>query len=37
MRMIAKWLKDVAVDFEANKDRVTAEVLALCEKYPLYE
>lgn len=37
MRMIAKWMKDIAVDFEGSKDRVTAEVLALCEKYPLYE
>ncbi|MBQ1230167.1 MAG: serine hydroxymethyltransferase, partial [Clostridia bacterium] len=37
MRMIARWMKDIAVDFEGNKDRVTAEVLALCEKYPLYE
>ena len=37
MKMIAKWLKDIAVDFEGNKDRVTAEVQALCAKYPLYE
>ena len=32
MKMIAKWLKDIAVDFEGNKDRVTAEVQALCSK-----
>ena len=37
MRQIAKWLKDVAVDFEGNRERVTAEVKALCAKYPLYE
>ena len=37
MKMIAKWLRDVAVDFEANRERVTAEVMALCKKYPLYE
>ena len=37
MKMIAKWLKDIAVDFEGNKDRVTAEVQALCAKYPLYD
>ena len=37
MKMIAKWLKDIAVDFEGNKDRVCAEVQALCAKYPLYE
>ncbi len=37
MKMIAKWMKDVAVDFEGNRERVTKEVMALCEKYPLYE
>ena len=36
MRMIAKWMKTVATDFEANKDRISAEVMALCEKYPIY-
>ena len=35
--MIAKWMKDIAVDFEGNRDRVKAEVEALCEKYPIYE
>ena len=37
MKMIAKWLKDIAVDFEGNRERVAAEVSALCEKYPLYD
>ena len=37
MKMIAKSLKDIAVDFEGNKDRVTAEVQPLCAKYPLYD
>ena len=37
MRKIAKWLRDVAVDFEGNRERVTAEVKELCAKYPLYE
>ena len=37
MRQIAKWLKDVAVDFEGNRERVTAEVKELCAQYPLYE
>ena len=37
MKMIAKWMKDIAVDFESNKERVSAEVQALCAKYPLYE
>ncbi len=36
MRLIARWIKDVAVDFEAQKDRVSAEVQALCEKFPIY-
>ena len=37
MVMIAKWIKDIITDFEGNKERVTKEVLALCEKYPIYE
>jgi len=36
MHMIAKWIKDITVDFEGNKDRVLSEVKALCEKYPIY-
>ena len=37
MKMIAKWMKDVAVDFEGNRERVSKEVGELCAKYPLYE
>ncbi len=37
MKMIAKWMREVATDFEANRDRITQEVTALCKKYPLYE
>ena len=37
MRLIAKWIKDVAVDFENSRDRICQEVEALCAKYPLYE
>ncbi len=37
MLKIAKWLKDIAVDFEANRERVSAEVMALCKQYPLYD
>ena len=37
MRMIAKWMKEVATDFEGSRDRVCQEVTALCAKYPLYE
>ena len=37
MLRIAKWIKDITVDFEGSKDRVCAEVVALCEKFPIYE
>ena len=37
MKLIAKWMRDVAVDFEGNRERVSAEVTALCAKFPLYE
>ena len=36
MRMIAKWIKAVIVDFENSKETVKSEVMALCEKYPIY-
>lgn len=36
MRQIAKWIADIIRDFEGNKDRITAEVTALCEKFPIY-
>ena len=36
MRQIARWIKEVATDFEASKDRITEEVQALCEKFPIY-
>ncbi len=36
MRMIAKWIKTVCVDFENQKDKISAEVQALCEKFPIY-
>lgn len=36
MRLIAGWMRDVAADFEGNRERVTQEVTALCEKFPLY-
>ncbi|MEE1320662.1 MAG: serine hydroxymethyltransferase [Acutalibacteraceae bacterium] len=36
MLLIAKWIKDVIVDFEANKERITKEVQDLCAKYPIY-
>ncbi|MBQ3074913.1 MAG: serine hydroxymethyltransferase [Clostridia bacterium] len=37
MEKIALWIRDIATDFEGNKDRVSAEVVALCEKFPIYE
>ena len=36
MKLIAKWMKAVAADFEGSKDKITDEVIALCEKYPIY-
>ncbi len=36
MRLIADWIRDAATDFEASKARITEEVTALCEKYPIY-
>ncbi len=36
MKKIAHWIKLVATDFEASKDTIKKEVIALCEKYPLY-
>ena len=36
MHLIAKWIKDITVDFEGNKDRVLSEVQELCSKYPIY-
>ena len=36
MKQIAKWIKDVVVDFENSKERITKEVMALCDKYPIY-
>lgn len=37
MYLIAKWLKLIATDFETNKEQVSAEVSALCDKFPIYE
>ncbi len=37
MKLIAKWIKEVAVDFENSKDRITEEVVELCKKFPIYE
>ncbi len=37
MKLIAKWIKEAAVDFENSKDCITDEVVALCKKFPIYE
>lgn len=37
MEKIALWIRDIAADFEGNKERVSREVVALCEKFPIYE
>ncbi len=37
MVMIAKWIKLAITDFENSKDEITKQVLALCEKYPIYQ
>ena len=36
MKLIAKWMKRVATDFENSKEEITREVVELCEKYPIY-
>ncbi len=37
MKLIAKWIKDTVTDFENSKERISSEVMALCEKFPIYE
>ena len=37
MEKIAGWIHDVVTDFEGTRERVTAEVIALCEKFPIYK
>ncbi len=37
MHLIAKWIKLVATDFENSKDKIAEEVMALCEKFPIYQ
>ena len=37
MKLIAGWITDIINDFEANKDRITAEVVELCKKFPIYK
>ena len=36
MKLIAGWINDVITDFDGTKERVSAEVQALCAKFPIY-
>lgn len=36
MKLIAGWIKATASDFDASKDKVSAEVSELCKKFPIY-
>ena len=37
MIKIAAWMKEIAANYEESKDRISAEVMALCENFPIYE
>ena len=37
MKLIATWIYDVIYNFEEKKDQISKEVMALCEKFPIYE
>lgn len=37
MIKIAGYIKDVIYDFENSKERITKEVIELCEKFPIYD
>ncbi len=37
MVKIAAWMKKIATNYEESKDRIRAEVMALCENFPIYE
>lgn len=36
MLLIADWIKKTITDFDATKDTISAEVQALCAKFPIY-
>lgn len=36
MLLIADWIKYIITDFDANKERITKEVQALCAQFPIY-
>ena len=37
MKLIANWIYDTIYNFEEKKDQITSDVIALCEKFPIYE
>jgi glycine hydroxymethyltransferase len=37
MVKIAAWMKEIAANYEESKDRISNEVMALCENFPIYE
>lgn len=37
MELIASWIYDVIYNFDAKKEQITKEVIALCERFPIYE
>ncbi len=37
MKLIANWIYDVIYNFEEKKEQITSDVIALCEKFPIYE
>lgn len=36
MKLIAGWITDIIADFDGNRERITGEVIALCERFPIY-
>jgi len=37
MKRIAHWIRLAATDFEANREAITREVIALCDAFPIYQ
>ncbi len=37
MVKIAGWMKEIAENYEASKDRISQEVMELCAQFPIYE
>ncbi|MBR3844733.1 MAG: serine hydroxymethyltransferase [Clostridia bacterium] len=37
MIKIAGWMKEIAENYEASKDRISEEVMELCAQFPIYE